>query len=61
MTLPDTIANRAAIRSELQTARQLLAQIAAKLDGIDHDAARRIHGARDDLHAAWRILAAAPR
>ncbi len=58
--LDDTAENRAMVRKELQAIRQRLAEIAASLDAVDHDAARQLHIARDAIHDGWRILRQSP-
>lgn len=56
----DNEETRKAIRNRLQAIREELGSIAMQCNWIDHDAARALHAARDDLHDAWSILRAHP-
>lgn len=56
----DSIETRKELRQEIRALRDLLSAFAAKLDTVDHAAARDVNNARSDLFAAWSKLREAP-
>lgn len=56
----DSVEFRAELRQELRDFHKQLADLARKLETVDHDAARDVNNARSALFAAWSKLREAP-